>query len=1046
MQRNPRTLFLRGKTAARRSIGRAAFLLALTGCAPDPASDLAGALESVPGVAPRLSIASTFRACSERTPEGGTIPRAHCPASGRPRTDRISRLAAKVADMDDGAAAARTLAAMDLVLDDGRGIGLERSISSLRKAVDVAERPAPVLADLAAALIVRAERTQAPRDLLEAHETAVLALRHDPRDLAALYNRALALDRFGLVDEAARDWDAYLAADSRSGWADEARRRRQALTALAPAARPAADASLDAYARYAAAEPQGARELGMNQLLAEWAEAAEARDAGRAGDRLRRAGALGEALERRPGGDASLADAVRAIRAASGSTAGTRALARAHREYAAGIARLEETDSRQAETLFSAAAVSAGESPALRGWARIYAGTTRVVNGGSPEGERILREVAAAADRARHPALAARALWSLGNTVNRAERFEEGLDKARKSTRLFARAGERENQGAALGIVSEARFVLGEPDSGYVAAHRSLALLKPHRASVRLHNLLLATARVSSSDGLLQSAIRLQDEGVGVAIRNGRSSYAIEARLARARLLAAGGDPRRAEVDVSALSPLIRAVEPKPTRDFLQADLRETEGVASLRSNPERARQAFDSAAAHFGAIGRPFRMLRAVVGGAEARLATGDQAGAAERFEKAVRVLDQRRDSIRIEPRRAAVFDAARTVVDRIVMLKLAGGRVAEALDYMDRGRASLASVGAAPGPDAEGGVRAPPGEVAVEYARVADTLLAWTVAGRRVELFRTVVDTVRLAGILVELEEELERGAGEEEVRPALSELYERLVRPLEARLGGPGSSLVVIADGEIATVPFAALFDARRGRYLVQDHPLRFAVSLREARRGRAASPAGAALFIADPAFDKREHPLLERLGHARQEVLSVSGEYPGRVVLEGAGATRPALESALARAGMVHFAGHAVFDDARPERSYLLLAPTRGAGSSGKLSAEEVAGLNLGHVRLVVLAACRTVRSGRSRAGGFTGLSGALLAAGAGGVVGSTWDVDDRFTAALMTGFHREYRGSGDGPRALRAAQLALLRSDRPEVNSPAAWAGFRYAGR
>jgi CHAT domain-containing protein len=56
------------------------------------------------------------------------------------------------------------------------------------------------------------------------------------------------------------------------------------------------------------------------------------------------------------------------------------------------------------------------------------------------------------------------------------------------------------------------------------------------------------------------------------------------------------------------------------------------------------------------------------------------------------------------------------------------------------------------------------------------------------------------------------------------------------------------------------------------------------------------------------------------------------------------------------------------------------------------------------------------------------------------------VDDRFTSALMTGFHRAYRGSRNGPRALQAAQLALLRSGKADLASPSAWAGFRYAGR
>jgi hypothetical protein len=85
-----------------------------------------------------------------------------------------------------------------------------------------------------------------------------------------------------------------------------------------------------------------------------------------------------------------------------------------------------------------------------------------------------------------------------------------------------------------------------------------------------------------------------------------------------------------------------------------------------------------------------------------------------------------------------------------------------------------------------------------------------------------------------------------------------------------------------------------------------------------------------------------------------------------------------------------------------------------------------------VRLVVLSACRAVRPGGGRAEGFAGLSGALLAAGAGGVVGSTGQVDDVTTQALMVAFHRAWRRSGDGAAALREAQLQLLRSPDPTL--------------
>jgi CHAT domain-containing protein len=111
----------------------------------------------------------------------------------------------------------------------------------------------------------------------------------------------------------------------------------------------------------------------------------------------------------------------------------------------------------------------------------------------------------------------------------------------------------------------------------------------------------------------------------------------------------------------------------------------------------------------------------------------------------------------------------------------------------------------------------------------------------------------------------------------------------------------------------------------------------------------------------------------------------------------------------------------------------------------LTADALSRLELERTRLVVLSACRTVRGGRSRASGFTGLSGALLAAGAAGVVGSTWEVDDWFTAAFMPRFHDAYRARVDAAHALRTAQITFIRSSDATFRTPAAWAGFRYVG-
>jgi hypothetical protein len=83
-------------------------------------------------------------------------------------------------------------------------------------------------ADLAAALLERHRRTLQTDDAIQALAEAQRALVSDPRSLAALFNRAVALEALGRP-EARGAWAAYLDRDGTSGWAVEARHRLEGL-------------------------------------------------------------------------------------------------------------------------------------------------------------------------------------------------------------------------------------------------------------------------------------------------------------------------------------------------------------------------------------------------------------------------------------------------------------------------------------------------------------------------------------------------------------------------------------------------------------------------------------------------------------------------------------------------------------------------------------------------------------------------------------------------------------------------------------------------
>jgi CHAT domain-containing protein/enamine deaminase RidA (YjgF/YER057c/UK114 family) len=1005
-------------------------------CARDRAPggwlDELGRLGLVRSTAPRLSVPVRYGDCPT-TASGLSIPRATCTGAGAVPPAGLAALSGRAtAALEDGADAdaLHVVALIDLAWADPEGNLVDRSISYLQTAARLAPGNASVLADLAAAHLVRAQGRQNSRDLLASLEAAAGAVWLDSHHPAALFNRALALEALGLDEQAGESWMAYLAVDSTTEWAAEARARLADVRVPSALSVPTADEAL---------LPEEAFATGMWTLLGAWGAAVLRGDGPEAAGLLRRAAALGDRLET-SGGDASLAEATRAVDAAARDTAATRRLAAAH--AAAGEAMAAYLDVRygDAQQGFETVAGIGAPSAALARWAELFHAAT-LVYGVRAEGRAMLERIAPRADTLRHPAFAGRAAWMLGTTLFRAGAYERALASFRRAEALFARIGEDEHRGAVQYLAAEAEFALGAHSAAYASMHASLATLRPYRASVWLHNLLYVAGQAAVADGYPRAGLHLQHEGVAVATRNGHPLYVTEAHLARARLLASIGEGESAGMDLTSGEAAIPHIGNPFGRRWMEADLRLAEAGNSVRDDPRRAAAALDSVVSFFAHF--PLRLVPALIQRADARLATGDEAGAEADLEQATMLLASIGTDVRSVAMRASLLESARGSFDRLVMLQLADGRQRQALGSLARGRA-LASRGAPPALPG-GTLRAAPGTVAAEYALVGDTLLAWTLTDAELNLTRTIVRRDSLDEIIERTRAALELRAHGPAVDADLEALYEILIGPIEARLAG-GAPLTVVADGELAALPFAALRDRRRGRYLVEDRAVRFAQRIDGAvGADRRTTPAPrSALLVSDPAFDAAAYPALARLPGAAAEVQALAAEYPDADVLAGSAATQPAFAAAFGRAAVVHFAGHAVFDDEQPERSALLLAPD-GTGRGDGLTAAEVERLDLRDVRLVVLSACQTLRSRAGRSGGFAGLSGALLAAGADGVVGSLWRVDDELTRALMVEFHREFRRSGDGAAALRAAQLRLLRASDPAQRSPAAWSGFRYAG-
>ena len=267
--------------------------------------------------------------------------------------------------------------------------------------------------------------------------------------------------------------------------------------------------------------------------------------------------------------------------------------------------------------------------------------------------------------------------------------------------------------------------------------------------------------------------------------------------------------------------------------------------------------------------------------------------------------------------------------------------------------------------------------------------------------------------------------------EVSATLTALYEQLFAPLEPHLHH--QRLVIIPHDVLHDLPFAALRNGRTQHYLLDDYTLAYApsASVLKLIRSRRNPDGGQILAMAYPGGN---------LTHVVPEVNAVAAKFHTEPVVNNA-ATEARLRADAPKVDILHLAAHGQLDAIQPLYSAIQLAPAD--GDDGALEVQEIYGLDLTQVNLVVLSACETALGARTAGDDIVGLNRAFLYAGAPAVVTSLWSIDDAATAALMTAFY-DHILAGDGyAEALRRAQLAL--AAQPSSRHPFYWAAFVVTG-
>ena len=285
----------------------------------------------------------------------------------------------------------------------------------------------------------------------------------------------------------------------------------------------------------------------------------------------------------------------------------------------------------------------------------------------------------------------------------------------------------------------------------------------------------------------------------------------------------------------------------------------------------------------------------------------------------------------------------------------------------------------------------------------------------------------------------------------------LYADLLSPALESLPADTRQLIIVPDGSLHRLPFAAL-QAPDGQILAATHQISMAPSVTIWLRWRQSVERPhprCVLALSDPALGSSESPDSKRDGEIFRRGIEL-GRLPNATVeaqdlldslggdkqwlWDGAAASESRLKAApLAEFAILHLAAHALVDEDNPHRSAVILAPGS-EREDGLLQIPEIAELDLRGVT-VLLSSCRALGGVLLEGEGIMSLSRSFFLGGARAVVGNLWSLRDDEARLFFTAVGE---GIADGQsigQAFSETQRAWLDEGRPS----ATWAGFVLQG-
>lgn len=934
---------------------------------------------------------------------------------------------------------------------------LEAPIQLLEELVARFPESSSFLNDLAVAYMARAEAENRPFDNL--HALAILdkvVARGNPAP-EPLFNRALVLQRLFLAERAKRAWRLYQESETDEEWRLEAKHRAEEIKAFGGREWLFVSEDLVATLKEAdpqkvraivTAHPQAVRRFLEDERLPYWAGLyLEERfpDSERA---LQESG-LVASLITSFSGDRLPEDTVQ--RLAEGAVEENREAARGFLEYSLGRKLYSQGDYSGAIVRFRKAEklLARTRSPfALRASYNL-ANCNHYLSKGSLALERYAA-LAAQAEPAGYRSLLGEILWMKGLALFTDRNIEPAKEAYSKALRTFEQTKEVENIAGAHVLLAETFDHQGDP--GQAWRHRLAALATVRRVgdAQRRYQVYSVAAIAASRSEFPKIALYFQEAALQDARRLDSPLAVTQALFWKAKYEFQGSDAEAAAGDLRHADTALLNLPPSAIKERTEAEILLVRARLLTPEAPQSAVELLDRAIELYARGGHRTNLIEMLIARAEAFSKLGRLAEAEHDLETAAGWIESWRLRFKTPAERTLFMEQWRSLFEAIVLLRLEKqGNVGAALEAIEKARSKtlLEQLGDRPRPwnsRREGEIwRALPRHtIAVSYFRTGPYLRVFVVSREGVQVTTILERWDKIQEVISAFRAGLEGHASAVEIKKQAEWLYKVLIAPLEKNLD-TNAHLVVNPDGVLYKIPFAALRNPRTKRYLVQDHALTIAPSIKAYvecldKYQTLLYEEERLLIVNNPKFNRDRFPGLSSLGSANEEADMVAAAYLNVTEIGGEAATIENFLDHLNNSNVVQFIGHA----GGGSDPFLLFAEDE--KGSGTLRASDIEGLRIEGVRLVVLTACETGDGGILKGEGVESLGRGFVAAGVPAVVETKWRLADSRSAEFSSRFHQELHCLANPALAFRAAQLSLLDEGRDE-SAIRLWSSFQFYG-